>query len=75
MGRELADYAKKAGVKGLMLDELPAYGISPEKLKIHFHLDCGEKDAFILIFGNKSIAEDAMERVIKRVNIDGVPKE
>mgnify|MGYP001157249782 FL=1 len=77
MGRELADYAKKAGVKGLMhSDELPAYGISPEETeKIYFHLDCDKNDAFILIFGNKSIAEDAMERVIKRVNIDGVPKE
>ena len=77
MGRELADYAKKAGVKGLMhSDELPAYGISPEETEeIHRHLDCNENDAFILIFGNQSMAEDAMERVIKRVNIDGVPKE
>ena len=77
MGRELADYAKKAGVKGLMhSDELPAYGISPEETEeIHRHLDCNENDAFILIFGNQIMAEDAMERVIKRVNIDGVPKE
>ena len=77
MGRELADYAKKAGVKGLMhSDELPAYGISPEETEeIHRHLDCNENDAFILIFGNQSMAEDAMERVIKRVNVDGVPKE
>ena len=77
MGRELADYAKKAGVKGLMhSDELPAYEISPEETEeIHRHLDCNENDAFILIFGNQSMAEDAMERVIKRVNVDGVPKE
>ena len=32
MGREIADYAIKAGVKGLIhSDELPAYGISAEE--------------------------------------------
>ena len=77
MGRELADYAKKAGVKGLMhSDELPAYGISEkETRKLHEILDCQDKDAFILIFGEENMAKDAIQRVIERVKTTGVPKE
>ena len=77
MGRELADYAKKAGVKGIMhSDELPAYGISKEKTdKLHEILNCKKNDAFVLIFGEEKIAKDAMNRVIERVKIRGVPKE
>ena len=77
MGRELADYAKKAGVNGLMhSDELPAYGISKEETnKLHEILNCQEHDAFILIFGNERMAKDAICRVIERVRTTGVPKE
>ena len=77
MGRELADYAKKAGVKGLMhSDELPAYGISEkETKKLHDILDCQDNDAFILIFGKEEMAKDAINRVIKRIKVTGVPKE
>jgi glutamyl-tRNA(Gln) amidotransferase subunit E len=77
MGRELADYAKKAGVNGLMhSDELPAYGISKEETnKLHEILNCQEHDAFILIFGNERMAKDAISRVIERVRTTGVPKE
>ena len=77
MGRELADYAKKAGVKGLMhSDELPAYGISEKETgKLHEILDCQDKDAFILIFGEENMAKDAIQRVIERVKTTGVPKE
>ena len=77
MGRELADYAKKAGVKGIMhSDELPAYGISEEKTaKLHKILNCKKGDAFVLIFGEEKIAKDAMKRVIERVETKGVPKE
>ncbi len=77
MGKELSDYAKKAGVKGVMhSDELPAYGISAkETTEISKQLDCGKNDAFVLIFGNKITAEDAMNRVIERATIGGVPKE
>jgi glutamyl-tRNA(Gln) amidotransferase subunit E len=77
MGRELADYAKKAGVQGLMhSDELPAYDISSvETNNLHQLLECKENDAFVLIFGEKKIVEDAIRRVIERIEIDGVPKE
>ena len=77
MGRELADYAIKAGVKGLMhSDELPAYGISEkETRKIHEILDCKKDDAFVLIFGEENMVKDAINRVIERVKTAGVPKE
>ncbi|MCH2432363.1 MAG: Glu-tRNA(Gln) amidotransferase subunit GatE, partial [Candidatus Poseidoniia archaeon] len=77
MGQELSDYAKKAGVKGLMhSDELPAYGISSEETKeLHKQLNCKKNDAFVLIFGKQDMAKDAMNRVIERASINGVPKE
>ena len=77
MGRELADYAKRAGLKGIMhSDELPAYGIDDEETKnIKLSLGCNDNDAFILIFGKEKITEKAMEIVVERINTKGVPKE
>jgi glutamyl-tRNA(Gln) amidotransferase subunit E len=77
MGREIADHAIKAGVKGLMhSDELPAYGISEkETKKIYGAVDCKKDDAFILIFDNEGGAKKALENVIQRVESRGVPKE
>ena len=77
MGQELSDYAKKAGVKGLMhSDELPAYGISSKETEeLHKQLKCKKNDAFVLIFGKQDVAKDAMNRVIERASISGVPKE
>ena len=77
MGRELADYAKRAGLKGIMhSDELPAYGIDNEETKnIKLSLGCNDNDAFILIFGKEKITEKAMEIIVERINTKGVPKE
>jgi glutamyl-tRNA(Gln) amidotransferase subunit E len=85
MGRELADYAIKAGiedysetfVKGLMhSDELPAYGISGEETqKISDALKCKEDDAFVLIFGEKAIVKSVLDKVTQRVEFYGVPQE
>ena len=77
MGRELSDYAKRAGMKGIMhSDELPAYGIDiDETNNIKNKLECNKDDAFILIFGKEKKARNAMSLVIDRINIQGVPKE
>jgi len=77
MGRELADYAKRAGMKGIMhSDELPAYGIDAEETKqIKTKLHCNNNDAFILIFGKEKMVENAMNLVIERIETDGVPAE
>ena len=77
MGRELADYAKRAGMKGIMhSDELPAYGIDAEETEqIKTKLHCNNNDAFILIFGKEKMVENAMNLVIERIETDGVPAE
>jgi len=77
MGRELSDYAKRAGMRGIMhSDELPDYGItSNETNKIKNKLNCNEKDAFILIFGKENMVRKAMNIVIERIKTEGVPKE
>ncbi len=77
MGRELSDYAKRAGMKGIMhSDELPDYGITrSETNNIKNKLNCDKNDAFILIFGSESKVRNAMEIIIKRVKTAGVPKE
>jgi len=77
MGRELADYAKRAGMKGIMhSDELPAYGIDAEETnQIKNKLQCNNNDAFILIFGKEKMVENAMNLVIERIKTNGVPAE
>ncbi len=77
MGRELADYAKRAGMKGIMhSDELPAYGIDDEETnQIKNKLQCNNNDAFILIFGKEKMVENAMNLVIERIKTSGVPAE
>ena len=77
MGRELSDYAKRAGMKGIMhSDELPDYGINiDETNNIKNKLECKKDDAFILIFGTEKKVRNAMELVIERINTQGVPKE
>ena len=77
MGRELSDYAKRAGMKGIMhSDELPDYGINiDETNNIKKKLECKKDDAFILIFGIEKEVRNAMELVIERINTQGVPKE
>ena len=77
MGRELADYAKRAGMKGIMhSDELPAYGIDSEETKqIKNKLQCNNNDAFILIFGKEKKVKNAMDLVIERIKTNGVPAE
>ena len=77
MGKELADYAKRAGMNGIMhSDELPAYGIDGDETnQIKRKLKCKENDAFILIFGEEKKVENAMNLVIERIKTKGVPAE
>ena len=77
MGRELADYAKRAGMKGIMhSDELPAYGIDAEETnQIKNKLQCNNNDAFIMIFGKEKMVKNAMNLVIERIKTNGVPAE
>lgn len=80
LGTELADRARyKAEVGGLFhSDELPGYGISEEEVdSVRKMLECGELDAFILVFEKREKALEALraawERAIEALH--GVPEE
>ena len=79
LGTEMADYAKKRGVKGIFhTDELPAYGITPEEVKaLRDAVDASEDDAVVLVAHDRETAENALREVTKRARmaIDGVPEE
>lgn len=79
LGTEMADYAKKRGVKGIFhTDELPAYGITPEEVKaLREALDASDEDAVVLVAHDRETAENAIREVIKRARmaIEGVPEE
>ncbi|MDI9614123.1 Glu-tRNA(Gln) amidotransferase subunit GatE [Methanothermobacter sp.] len=79
LGTEMADYAKKRGVKGIFhTDELPAYGITPEEVEsLRDAVDASEDDAVVLVAHDRDTAEKALREVIKRARmaIEGVPEE
>lgn len=80
LGTEMADRARYwAEVGGIFhSDELPAYGISPEEVTaVRRALQCGELDAFVLVFEEKKRAIRALEAVVERAReaLEGVPPE
>jgi glutamyl-tRNA(Gln) amidotransferase subunit E len=78
-GTELAAYAKKMGVSGIFhTDELPAYGITDEEVKIiENHLNILDMDAFILVADKEEKARNAITEVQRRAKISilEVPEE
>jgi glutamyl-tRNA(Gln) amidotransferase subunit E len=78
LGTEFSEHGKKMGVKGLFhTDELPAYGITQDEVdSIKEELKLEENDAFILVSGNKTKANNALKEVIKRAkqSLEGVPE-
>lgn len=77
-GTEFSDYAKLAGVKGMIHSDesMEKYGITKEELaKLHRELGLHDNDAFVLIVAPKAQAERAMGHVLGRANMDYVPKE
>ncbi len=80
LGKEFADYARvKAGVKGIFhSDELPAYGISEEEVKIVREIINADKDdAFVLVAESRNKAIKALKAVYERALLafDGVVEE
>ncbi len=80
LGKELADYVKRiTGLGGLLhSDELSAYGISKKEVnKVRKKMSVGKDDGFVILLGNKYLAEKAFNAVIKRCNqlLVGVPEE
>ena len=80
VGTEISDYAKKAGVGGIIHsdEDLKKYPISDKEIsKIREMLSIKEGDAFIIIAGDKEKAENGLELAVERINMlfDGVPEE
>ncbi len=77
-GTELSDYAKLAGVKGIVHsdEDMEKYGITKDELaKLHRELSLRDNDAFVLVVAPKAQAERAISHVLDRANMDYVPKE
>ncbi|MBN2478574.1 Glu-tRNA(Gln) amidotransferase subunit GatE, partial [Candidatus Micrarchaeota archaeon] len=77
-GTELSDYAKNAGVKGIIHsdEDISKYKISTdEEAEARKKLKVGENDAFVLVVAFKSKAEKALFNVVERAEMTDVPKE
>ncbi|MEM0149296.1 MAG: Glu-tRNA(Gln) amidotransferase subunit GatE [Candidatus Micrarchaeaceae archaeon] len=80
LGSEISDYAKKAGVKGLIHsdEDMAKYKISEKELdKISGVLKLGSEDAFLMIAGEPGVVENAISlaRMRAEYSIKGVPEE
>jgi len=79
LGTEMSDYAKICGVGGIFhTDELPAYGITSEEVKLlHKALGTTGQDCIVLVAGTPKQAHCAAMQVIQRARLAlvGVPEE
>ncbi|VVC04303.1 Glutamyl-tRNA(Gln) amidotransferase subunit E [Candidatus Bilamarchaeum dharawalense] len=77
-GSELSEYAKRAGVKGIIHsdEDMAKYYISGEEEdRIRKFLEMEKDDAFVLIIAPQTQAERAMHHAIERANMNYVPEE
>ncbi|MFZ5501024.1 MAG: Glu-tRNA(Gln) amidotransferase subunit GatE, partial [Candidatus Micrarchaeota archaeon] len=77
-GTELSDYAKKAGVKGIIHsdEKLSKYGITPqEEEQVRKAVEAGLNDAFIMVVAPKEQAKKAIVFALERADMDYVPEE
>ena len=80
LGRELADHARSAGLRGLVhSDELPAYGVTETIVsEVRARLSLAEDDAFVMVT-DRSVerASVALRRALDRARaaLEGVPGE
>ncbi len=80
LGTEVSDYAKAAGVKGIIHSDenLRDYGFSQDEIEgISKRLSLGDEDSFVLIAGDKKSAYQAaiFAAMRARMALDGVPPE
>jgi glutamyl-tRNA(Gln) amidotransferase subunit E len=77
-GSELSDYAKRAGVKGIIHsdEDLKKYNITDAELKIlNSKLGIGPTDAFVFVVASEHQAKEALQHALDRANMDFVPEE
>ncbi len=72
LGSEISDYAKMAGVRGMIHsdEDLQKYGLGQDDIeKIRKELGVGRDDAFILIAAQKGVCERAMRFALSRARM------
>ncbi|MBD3210626.1 Glu-tRNA(Gln) amidotransferase subunit GatE [Candidatus Micrarchaeota archaeon] len=77
-GTELSDYAKLAGVKGIIHgdEDLSKYKISEAEEKgLGKKLDLGGDDVFVMVVAPAEQATKALEHAVRRASMDFVPEE
>jgi len=77
-GTELSDYARKAGVKGIIHSDesMEKYGISKEEVSaLRKELGMDADDAFIMVVAPKQQGEAALGYALERASMDRVPEE
>ncbi len=77
-GTELADYARAAGIRGLIHsdEDMAKYGFSDDELsELRMALSLGKNDAFAIVVGEEKKARAALSEVCCRANFLGVPEE
>lgn len=77
-GTELSDYAKAAGVKGIIHcdEDMKRYEISDSEVrKLTKELRCSADDGFALITGEEEMTTRAMKALLRRALLLAVPEE
>ncbi len=77
-GTELSDYAKSAGVKGIIHsdEDMGKYSISADELAaLKQSLGMKQGDAFVLVVAPAEQARAALARVLERARMDFIPPE
>ncbi len=75
-GTELADYAKSAGLKGIIHsdEDLSKYGFSAQEIaEIDAALESKENDAFVIVLAEEGSARMALARVSERASLREIP--
>lgn len=77
-GTELADYARSAGIAGLIhSDEAPEkYGFSDDEIaEVRAAMSLSSSDAFAIVVGDEKKSHAALTEVARRASFQGIPEE
>ena len=79
LGKEIGQLVRFFGIGGVFhSDELPNYGINDSDVgKVRKHLELADKDGFLIIAGEDSKLDYAVNSIVKRIQdaVNGIPAE
>jgi len=79
LGKEIGQLVRFFGIGGVFhSDELPNYGINDSDVgKVRKHLELADKDSFLIIAGENTKLDYAVNSIVKRIQdaVNGVPAE